>query len=406
MNIDFKQKPLIRLPNVIFEGEDGYQICTKTVLDTTTGQISFDKDGVSNYVHDYHKLCSNTIWRPQSVRQKEFDELLDIIKNENKKNKFDCILGLSGGVDSSYLAHLAYKSGLRVLCVHFDYGWNTEQAVNNINKIIKKTGFELYTYVIDWEKFKELQKAYFKAGVLDLDIPADHLINGSLYRVARKFNVQHILSGVNFANEGILPGDWFGSVYKNDYISLKYINKTYGSGSIKSIPTLSAERRYFYELNFKLYPIDLLNKIDYSKSLAINVLREKYDWEYYGGKHHETVFTRWYQACYLPLIYGIDKRRAHLSNLILNKEISREEALEVLKEPPYPYQNQLDDCVYVAKKWGFTESEFLSVLFDTKREISSFPKESDFIPKMVRIIKKIPIKFASLMNVKSDYRKI
>lgn len=396
--LDFNRPPIIRLPGVIFPGEVGYKMCSKTLMDTTTGVINFNADNVSNFVREFDLVASSTIWRPSDEIERELHLKIEEIKIKGKGKKYDCILGLSGGVDSSYLAHLCYTYKIKPLCVHFDYGWNTEQAVNNINKIITKTGFDLYTYVIDWEKFRELQKAYFKAGILDLDVPADHLIFGALYRVAAQNKIYTILNGNNIANEFILPTDWRNN--KADYVNMAAVNKKFGTSSLSNMPTLSLERRYYYELNFNLFQVSLLNLLPYSKTKAMSILKKEYDWEYYGGKHFETVFTRWYQGCYLPLLYGIDKRKAHLSNLILNKEISRLDALEELEgNSPYPRSLQIEDCNYIAKKWGYSIDEFYYLFYNiNKLNVDSFPKETDKYYAFIHMLKKIPIKAISIIR--------
>ena len=316
--------------------------CSNCVMDETTRQISFDERGVCNYCNSFRRIAKQTIFRPAEEKREELERAVAKIKKIGAKRKYDCILGLSGGVDSTYLAYLAHTLGLRPLCVHFDNGWNSEIAVKNIHNIVETLNYDLHTFVMDWEEFKDIQVAYFKASVLDLEVPTDQFIFAALYETAHKHGIRTIISGNNLATEFVLPFDW--RYNKFDLANLKQIHKKYGTGKLKKLPKLGQLQRHWYEVALQIKDVKLLNLVEYKKLEIKKTITEKLGWQDYGGKHYESVFTRWYQGVYLPKKFSIDKRKAHLSNLILNGEITREQAQEELKKPTYdPLLQQEDD---------------------------------------------------------------
>jgi N-acetyl sugar amidotransferase len=337
---------------------DVLRVCNKTVMDNSDPDIRFDEDGISNWWYDFHALLAK---RPDAAQRAALlEEMLAAINSSGQGKPYDCILGLSGGVDSSYLAHLANQWGLRPLVVHFDNGWNDELAVANIEAIVRKLGFRLQTFVMNWPEFRDLQRAYFKASVIDLDVPTDHMIFGALYRIAREHNVNYILSGNNFATEWLLPRAWHYA--KADAVNLKTIHTRFGDLPMKHLPTLTGWRRLYYERVRKIQLVQALELIDYRKTDAKALLITEFGWQDYGGKHYESVFTRFYQGYFLPAKYSVDKRKAHLSNLILNGEITRDEALAELRQPTYEPERQEADKRYVAKKLGWSDAEFEQIL--------------------------------------------
>ncbi len=354
-----------------------YRICTRTVLDSAVPEISFNKKGECNFCDYYDALAQRTINRDPQIKKSEFERVISIIKESGRGKRYDCVLGVSGGLDSTYLALLAKEQGLRPLLVHFDNGWNSELAVKNIEHIVTVLGYHLHTYVMDWEEFKDLQRSYFKASVVDVEVPTDQLIFAALNRIAYKYGIKFILAGNNVATESINPDGW---VYKDklDLVNLKSIHKKFGSKKLKNLPRLGQYERYFYEAIVGIQIVNLLDLIDYHKSTVKNIVREKLNWKDYGGKHYESVFTRFYQGYYLPVKFNIDKRKAHLSNLILSGQTTREAALLELKEPPYPKGEQLADVDYVVKKLGFTSEEWQKIMntpgvpheqFDTEKSL-------------------------------------
>jgi len=338
-----------------------YQRCIKCVMDTTAKEILFNENGVCNFCREYDKLADKTIRRPLDIRLSELRVEIKNIKEYGKDRKYDCLIGLSGGVDSSYLCYWAKQEGLRPLIVHFDNGWNSEIATQNIEKIISKTGFDLYTYVIDWEDFKDLQIAYMKASVVDIEVPTDQLIFAALHKIAKKYKIKYLINGNNISSEAILPRSWFYAD-KLDLVNLTNIHKKFGSRPLKNFPKLGLIHQYIYNKLYSMHSVSPLNFLNYNKEEAKNILKQEFNWVDYGGKHYESVFTRFYQGYILPSKFGIDKRIAHLSTLIGSGLISREEALEELKKPTMDPVLLNSDYDYVTKKFGFSKDEFEKIM--------------------------------------------
>jgi N-acetyl sugar amidotransferase len=347
-----------------------YQQCAISVMDTIADPaITFDDKGICNYYYDYKKVEKAHVFNGAEGKQK-LDALVSRIKESGRGKEYDCILGLSGGADSSYLAYLAKQVGLRPLVMHFDYGWNLELAVQNIENIIKKLGFNLYTIVMDWEEMRSLQRSYYRANVLDLDVPADHMIFGALYQTANKFGIRHILSGKNIVTEAVLPGAW--NYNKFDLVNLKNIHRQFENGSLKKLPALGVWEFGYYAAFKKIQLVDMLDLVDYNKKEIKELLARELGWRDYGGKHYENIFTRFYQGYLLPVKWGIDKRKAHLSNLIFSGQITKQQALEELSQPPYERALIMEDMEYVSKKLGFTLEEFIQVINQPNRSHAEF----------------------------------
>ncbi|RYY90507.1 MAG: N-acetyl sugar amidotransferase [Chitinophagaceae bacterium] len=373
--------------NPVVNGGRPYQQCTKTVMDTIMDpDITFDADGVSNYYHNYVNSVDSVVFKGEAG-EKRIAEMVRTLK-ANQKGKYDSIIGLSGGVDSTYMVYKAKEWGINPLVVHFDYGWNLELAVQNIEQTLKHAGLELYTYVMNWEDFKHLQRAYFKAGVLDLDVPADHLIFAALNMVAKKFNIKYLLKGYNFQSEAILPRTWNYN-RKFDLKNLQDINRKHGERKLKDLPKLGLWQQIYYERVYKLQSFSPLNNFDYHKEECKKELIEKIGWVDYGGKHFENVFTRFYQGYILPTRFAIDKRKAHLSTLICSGQATREQALAELQRPPYDLKVMQEDYVYVSKKLGFSEAEFDQCLNGPIRRHEEFKEEvklQNFLSKAAKLI--------------------
>jgi N-acetyl sugar amidotransferase len=327
-------------------------------MDNTDPDISFDRDGVSNWWHGYQTILENR--STEEDRGQQLKDALRKIKEAGSDKTYDCILGLSGGVDSSYMAYLAKQWGLRPLVVHFDNGWDDELAVGNIEIIVKKLRLPLHTFVMNWPEFRDLQRAYFKASVLDLDVPADHMIFGALHKTAYEYKIPYVLSGNNLATEWLLPRAWYYS--KFDLVNLTAIHRRFGEIPMKHLPKLGVWQRLYYQRVKLIQDLKVLELVPYKKTEAKRFLIDEFGWRDYGGKHYESVFTRFYQGYILPTKYGIDKRKAHLSNLICNGEITRSEALKELSKPTDDRERQQIDKRYVAKKLGWSEAEFEDVM--------------------------------------------
>ncbi len=338
-----------------------YQQCVRCVMDTTTSTISFDENGICNFCTTYQSELQNIVFKYTPEQHQLFlSEKINKIKAEGKSKPYDCILGISGGMDSSYLCILAKEWGLRPLVVHFDNGWNSDLAVTNINSIITKLGFDLYTHVINWEQFKDLQLAYFKASVLDIEVPNDQLIFAVLYKVAKEKGIKNIISGNNIFTEQILPTDW-AFHHKFDLTNLNNIHKKFGTVSIKNFPTLSLNDKINYQNSgIKIHTV--FQHINYNHNEIKKRLEKEFNYIFYECKHFESIFTRFYQGYMLPKKWNIDKRKAHLSCLIMAGFTTRTDAIAELKLPAYSIEKQLEDKYYVIKKWGLTEKQFDDVM--------------------------------------------
>ncbi|MBN1521887.1 MAG: N-acetyl sugar amidotransferase [Candidatus Aureabacteria bacterium] len=337
-----------------------YRICKRCIMDTTDPDISFDEQGICNHCREYAVHYGKDVFTGDEGK-KRLDEIVARIRAKAGKSEHDSVMGLSGGVDSTYVAYLAKQLGLNPLCVHLDNGWDSELSVKNIENIVRRLGFDLHTHVIDWEEFKDLQLAYMKASVIDIEVPTDHAITAVLYDVAREQNISFILSGNNIATEGILPFSWVHG-NKNDLINLKAIHRKFGSLPLKSYPRLGLCRRLYYHVVKKIRTVKILNYIRYNKKEAKRIITESLGWRDYGYKHYESFFTRFYQAYILTKKFGVDKRRAHLSTLICSGQMTREEALSEIQKELYNEDDLKNDKEYVLKKLGLSEKDFERIM--------------------------------------------
>ena len=337
-----------------------YRQCSLTVMDNISDPgISFDKDGICNYYYEYKKAEEEYVLKGAAGEEK-IQHLANEIKNAGKGKPYDCLIGLSGGVDSTYVAYLVKQLGLRPLAVHLDNGWNSELAVKNVENIITKLGFDLYSLVVNWEEFRDIQLAYLKASVVDIEVVSDHAIFATMYKLAKEKKIGYIISGTNVVTEYIMPDAW---LYKKmDFTNLKDIHRQYGKVKLKTYPTFDFKKYVYYSAVLKLTPISILNYVPYNKKEVKEVIQKELDWRDYGGKHYESVFTKFYQAYILPQKFKIDKRKAHLSTLICSGQITKEEALEELEKPLYNASELKADKEYVIKKFNLTEIEFDSIM--------------------------------------------
>ena len=359
--------------------------CSKCLLNKSdTKHISFDNNGVCNYCNYYtnevKELGSN------EQKQKHLTDKIAQIKKSGEGKKYDCLLGLSGGVDSSYMAILAHELGLRPLVIHLDNGWNSDIAVKNIEKICEKFNFELYTYVIDWEEFAGLQKAYLRAGVIDIEVLTDHAIFAILNKLAHKFNIKYTLSGFNLETEAIMPKGW--TYNKRDYSNIKDIAFKFGDNlKIKTFPFVSFYKALYYYWVSKLETFEILNFIDYDKEKAKNRLISEVSWVDYGGKHYESVFTKFYQSYILPVKFGVDKRRAHFSNQICAGKLTKEQANHLLQNKPFDENSIAADSEYILKKFDMTTSEFEKIMQEKPRQHNEFDTDQRLWERYFKFIK-------------------
>lgn len=361
--------------------EPGYQLCTRCVMDTTDPTITFDESGMCSHCHHFDTYAK-TIWSPTPEGRSQLDSIMASIKKKNIAKPYDCILGLSGGIDSSYLALVLKQYKMRVLAVHVDGGWNSELAVNNIQTVIEHCGFDLHTHVVDWECMRELQLAYFRSGVSNLDVPQDHAFFAVLHAEALANRCNVFMSGGNAATELCFPADWHGDAM--DKINLLDIFQKHGTGPLEHYPTISWIDWFIL---FKLrgfVQVRPLNYMPYSISQAIREL-ELIGWRAYPRKHGESIFTKFFQNYFLPTRFGFDKRRPHLSSRIHSGDLSRAEALRLLELPLYEDNELKHDKAYVAKKLSISVQELDAFLTLPKRSYHEY-RNWDFRVAMLRAL--------------------
>lgn len=350
-----------------------YQRCTRTIMDTTDPDIWFDKDGVSS-----HALYFDEVFGPELVRAQrgerlgELEALVDSIKKAGEGKPYDCIIGVSGGVDSTYLAMQAVRMGLRPLLVHFDSGWNSELAVGNIHNLVTTLGLDLYTHVVDWREMKDLQLSFFKASLANCDVPTDHAFGWVAYQQAKKYGVKYILSGGNAATESVLPDAW--GYNSDDARHVRAVQKRFGTVKLKTYPLMGMfQRHIWYPLVRGIKTVRPINYMPYEYADAKKDIAESVGWRDYGGKHYESVFTRYFQGYYLPHKFGYDKRLAHYSSLILSGQITRDEALKLMESTNYPEDLRKQDHEFIAKKLGLTVAELEQIIALPPVDYTAYP---------------------------------
>jgi len=362
-----------------------YQICNRCVMDTSDEDITFDELGICNHCRDFEKVLQQPRYRKKDAEEK-LTQMISQIKRKN--NQYDCLIGISGGVDSCYTAYLCHKWGLRPLLMHMDNGWNSEIAVRNIQNLVEKLNLDYISYVLDWNEFREVQLAFLKSSIVDLEIPTDIAIPASLYEIASKYNISYIMSGGNYSGEGILPLTWGYHVLKDAYL-YKNIVSQYAQVRLKKIPIVGLWKEIYYKF-FKgiktLYP---LNLIEYDKDEAREFLKREFNWTDYGGKHHESKITAFWQSYVMPTKYNMDYRRATYSSQIVSGQIAREQAIEKLKELPYNPDTIPADKEYIAKKFGITSDELEHYLSEPPKTYKDFPNQKNIILYFYSLYKKI-----------------
>jgi aminotransferase len=340
-------------------------------LDTTDPDIVFDTAGVCHHCHAFDKDISKH-WYPNARGEELLAAKVREMQAAGRGKDFDCIMGLSGGVDSSYLALKVKDLGLRPLVVHVDAGWNSELAVYNIERIIEHCGFELYTHVLNWNEVRDLQIAYLKSGVANQDVVQDHGFFATLYHFAVKEKIKFVLNGGNIATESVFPRTWHHAAM--DAINLKAIHRQFGTVPLKDYKTISFFEYYiYYPMILGMEVVRPLNFMPYDKTAALQYLKETIGYKEYGRKHGESVFTKFFQNYYLPKHFGYDKRRPHLASMILSGQISRQEALRQLEGPLYDEDELHKDREYVALKLGITVDELESYVAAPKRYYHEYP---------------------------------
>jgi N-acetyl sugar amidotransferase len=366
-----------------------YRRCTRTVMDTTDPDIVFDSNGVCQYVKIYETITSKWI-PPEHEREAQLNKFVDKIRQAGRESDYDCVIGLSGGVDSSYVAYLVKQLGLRPLAIHLDNGWNSELAVNNIENIVKRLNMDLITYVIDWEEFKDLQLAYLRASVVDIEALTDNAILVAIDRLSKKHKIKHFISGTNLATEFIMPRSWFYDV-KYDSLNIKAIHKRFGRiKTLNTYPIFSFREYMAYRYQKKnATTFSVLNYVPYKKKDVIPLIEKELGWRNYGGKHSESKFTQFYQDYILPKKFNIDKRKAFFSTLILSGQMTREQALDELQRPLYTPAREREDIEYVAKKFNITVEEFNHIMAQPPVPHYAYPSYQRYHEVLATTVKKV-----------------
>ena len=367
------------------------KICTRCVMDTSDSKITFDSKGVCDHCNTFDTDII-TKWNPEGIDTSTLDILVQKIKQEGKDHDFDCIMGMSGGIDSSYLLYvMKEKFGLRPLVFHVDAGWNSQIAVNNIEKLVDGLGLDLFTEVIDWEEMKDLQLSFFKSGVPHIDVPQDHAFFATMYNFASKHKVKYILTGANYSTECIRnPLEWM--YYQSDSIQLMDIHKKFGSKPLKNYPITSILWHKIYLPYIKgIKVIKPLDYVPYHKEKAMQLLVDKFGYQKYPQKHFESRFTRFYESYWLPERFGYDTRKVQYSSLILTNQMTRDEALKKLDYPPYDQSNIKNDFEYIANKLSISIEELQSYMDMPKKTYKDYKSQESIYHYGAKIMRLLGI---------------
>ena len=356
-------------------------------MDTSDPEIVFDNEGICNHCKGFEKILSSPSLDKEFASQ-QLKFLTEKVKTRGIKNKYDCLVGISGGVDSCYMAYLCKKWGLNPLLVHMDNGWNSEIAVKNVKTMVDQLGFDYVSYVLDWTEFREIQLAFLKSSIVDLEMPTDIAIAASLYKTAVKYGIKYIISGGNYSGEGILPLTWGYHVLK-DVKLYRHIVKNYSKTKIKKVPIVGLKGEIYYKFLKRIKTIYPLNFVEYNKDEAKHFLINEFKWKDYGGKHAESKITAFWQTYAMPVKYNMDYRRATFSSQIVSGQISRETALEDLKKSPYELEKIEIDKKYIAKKYNISEIELEVLLKNSPKTYKDFPNSRIRIQRFYNMYRKI-----------------
>jgi len=365
-----------------------YKICSRTVMDDSDPKIVFNGKGESDYVTNFYENILPS-WNYGKGSTEYIMKVADSIRNSRKKNDYDCIIGISGGLDSSYMLYIAKEvMGLNPLAFHVDAGWNSSQAVSNIEKLVKGLKIDLHTEVIDWEEMKDLQLAFLKSQIPDQDLPQDIAFFSALYKYARKNNIKYILTGANFSTECCKePEDW-GAYAGIDKRLIMDIHKKFGKKELKKFPVIDIfEYKIFYKYFVGMHVFNPLNHIPFLKKDAENILGTKFGWEKFSHKHHESVFTRFFEDFWLPKKFGFDRRKVHFSSLILTGQMTRSEALKRLKFPEMTERNIANEFEYVAQKLDITVQELQAIFDGENKTFRDYKNKRNWIGLGAKILK-------------------
>jgi N-acetyl sugar amidotransferase len=366
-----------------------YQVCTKCVMDTSAMGINFDDDGVCNYCKEFLERSSYVLNKDQQSQISELHGFIKKVKADGKNKRYDCIIGVSGGVDSSWVLVQAVKLGLRPLAVHMDNGWNSELAQNNISNLVQNLKVDLYTHVIDWNEYRKLMQAFFDADVIDVELLYDNAMLAVNYEQAKKYGIKFILAGTNQSTEGMsMPPGW--NWLKYDLKNIKSIARKFGDFKFKTYPGIGTLGFIWYRFFHKIEWVSFLDFFSYNKAVALDILQREYDYKPYPYKHYESIFTRFYQAYILPQKFSIDKRRLHLSTLVVTGQMNREDAIQQLEKIPYSSEREMnDDKNYFIKKMGWNSQVLQDYINSPEISHATYGSEKDTWDFCFKIYKKM-----------------
>jgi N-acetyl sugar amidotransferase len=365
------------------------QICSNCIMDSTDSVITFDDRGFCDHCTTFYSDIL-PVWNNGRDRKSQLNTILSQVKKVNKGQEFDCIMGMSGGIDSSYLLYSMVKDyGLRPLVFHVDAGWNSQIAVNNIERLVDGLNLDLYTEVINWEEIKDLQLAFFKSGVPQIDVPQDHAFFATMYKFASRNNIKYILTGGNYSTECVRnPLEWM--YYQSDSTQLHDIHDKYGTTPLKTFPVTNILWHKFYLPYIKgIKLIRPLDYIPYNKDKAMNQLVDKFGYQKYPQKHFESRFTRFYESYWLPKRFGYDTRKVQYSSLILTGQMTRKKALEMINNPSYDEETIHQEFEYVSNKLGISENELQSYMDAPKKTYKDYKSQKyiyDIGAKILKIL--------------------
>ena len=358
------------------------QVCTVCVLDSSVPATTFDAEGRCSWCSYFDARGKASPGDP-ARRDQERERVIARIKKHGRGRRYDCVIGLSGGIDSSYAALVATRLGLRPLVVHVDNGWNTELAVGNIEVVVKGLRLDLVTEVIDWEEFRGLQLSLLRAGVIDIELVSDHAIVAAMYNAARRHGIKYIVTGDNEATEATLPQGW--NHRKTDLRNIKAINARFERATMKTFPSLSTLGLLAHRKLLRIEYVGLLTYVEYIKENAILELEQELGWRRYGKKHFESVITRFYQGYILPTKFGVDKRKFHHSLMIHSGQMTRDDAMRDLSEPAYSLAQQQEDKIFVCKKFGISTHEFDQLMTSPPRSHDDYPTDKKLLDLLLRL---------------------
>jgi len=375
-----------------------YQICNRCVMDTSDVDIQFDEKGNCNHCNNFFKKISAQLYDESKAEEsrKALENQINSIKESGKNNTFDCIIGVSGGVDSSYVAYLAKNYGLKPLLVHLDNGWDSTVSTENIRFLADKLEFEYMSYTLDWEEFKDLQLSFLKASVPEMETPTDIVVPAVLHKIAAQHNIKYIISGGNFATEGILPKTW--SYDAKDLQYLLGIHKKFGTKKLKTFPKFGWKEELYYKIVKKIKMFYILNLVPFDKEKAMKILETELGWKYYGGKHYESIYTGFVQSYIMPRKFNMDYRRATLSTQICHGQTTRELALKELQQKPYNDETIEKQKVAVCEKLNISIADFEKFMQEPPKMYRDYPNNEKFL----QFIYKSYLKLTGKTNYRED----